>query len=174
MDYIIGQNRGPKPASPAPQPVARPHAAAGMIGDAPAAADMIKDGDQKTFMQDVIEASRTIPVLVDFWATWCGPCRGELPNVIATYQKHHADGFEIIGVSLDSDRNTLDTFLKQTDGMTWQQYFDGQGWHNKLAVKYGVESIPFAVLVGPDGRIIGKSLRGEELEDAVAHALAQR
>jgi thiol-disulfide isomerase/thioredoxin len=113
-------------------------------------------------------------VLVDFWATWCGPCRGELPNVIATYQKHHADGFEIIGVSLDSDRNTLNTFLKQTDGMTWQQYFDGQGWSNKLAVKYGVESIPFAVLVGPDGKIIGKSLRGEELEDAVAHALAQK
>ena len=113
-------------------------------------------------------------VLVDFWATWCGPCRGELPNVIATYQKHHADGFEIIGVSLDSDRNTLEAFLKQTDGMTWPQYFDGQGWHNKLAVKYGVEAIPFAVLIGPDGKIIGKSLRGEELEDAVAHALAQK
>jgi thiol-disulfide isomerase/thioredoxin len=113
-------------------------------------------------------------VLMDFWATWCGPCRGELPNVIATYKKHHPEGFEIIGVSLDSDRAKLDAFLKQTDGMTWQQYFDGQGWSNKLAKKYGVDSIPFAVLVGPDGKIIGKSLRGEALEDAVTTALAKK
>ncbi|HXA44002.1 MAG TPA: thioredoxin family protein, partial [Candidatus Angelobacter sp.] len=70
----------------------------------------------------------------------------------------------MIGVSLDSDRDKLDAFLKQTDGMTWQQYFDGKGWSNKLAAKYGVDSIPFAVLVGPNGKIIGKSLRGEALE----------
>ncbi len=113
-------------------------------------------------------------VLVDFWATWCGPCRAELPNVIATYKKHHGEGFEIIGVSLDSDRAKLDEFLKKTDGMTWPQYFDGEGWGNKLAGKYGVESIPFAVLVGPDGKIIGKELRGEELETAVSVAVAKK
>ncbi len=112
-------------------------------------------------------------VLVDFWATWCGPCRGELPNVIATYKKHHANGFEIIGVSLDSERDKLDAFLKNEDGMTWPQFYDGQGWQNKLAVKYGVESIPFAVLIGPDGKIIGKDLRGDDLENAVASALAK-
>jgi thiol-disulfide isomerase/thioredoxin len=113
-------------------------------------------------------------VMVDFWATWCGPCRAELPNVIATYQKFHAQGFEIIGVSLDDDRSKLDAFLKKQDGMTWPQFFDGQGWSNALAVKYGVESIPFTVLVGSDGKIIGTSLRGEALGIAVERALAKK
>lgn len=98
----------------------------------------------------------------------------ELPNVIATYQKHHADGFEIIGVSLDDDRATLDKFLKKTDGMTWPEFFDGLGWHNALVVKYGVEGIPTNFLIGRDGKVLGKSLRGEELEAAVTAALAAK
>jgi thiol-disulfide isomerase/thioredoxin len=109
-------------------------------------------------------------VLVEFWATWCGPCRAELPNIIATYKKYHDRGFEIIGVSLDSDRDKLESFLKKQK-MTWPQYFDCLGWENKLAGKYGVESIPFTILIGPDGKIIGTDLRGEKLESAVAAAL---
>ena len=75
---------------------------------------------------------------------------------------------------MDSERDKLDAFLKKTDGMTWPQYFDGQGWQNKLAGKYGVESIPFTVLVGPDGKIIGTSLRGEDLGVALENALAKK
>lgn len=110
-------------------------------------------------------------VLVDFWATWCGPCRGELPNVIAAYQKHHADGFDIVGVSLDQDKSKLLDFTKEQN-MAWPQFFDGQGWSNKLAVKYGIQSIPASYLLDGDGKIIGKDLRGDALEPAVATALA--
>ncbi len=112
-------------------------------------------------------------VLIDFWATWCGPCRGELPNVIATYQKHHAQGFDIIGVSLDQDKTQLLKFIKDQN-MTWPQFFDGQGWANKLAVKYGIEAIPATFLLDGEGKIIGKNLRGEALEKAVAGALAKK
>jgi peroxiredoxin len=112
-------------------------------------------------------------VLVDFWATWCGPCVGELPNVIKAYEKHHAKGFEIIGISLDQDEKKLKNFTNDRK-MTWQQYFDGKGWGNKLAAKYGVQSIPATYLLDREGKIIGKDLRGAALEEAVATALAKK
>ena len=111
-------------------------------------------------------------VLVDFWATWCGPCRAELPNVLATYNKYHDKGFEIVGISLDQDQAKLADFTKSMN-MPWPQIFDGQGWQNKLAVKYGIESIPATFLLDGEGKIIGRDLRGEELPAAVAKALAK-
>ncbi len=112
-------------------------------------------------------------VLVDFWATWCGPCRAELPNVLETYHKFHEKGLDIVGISLDSDRQKLDSFLKE-QGMTWPQYFDGQGWQNKLAAKYGVNSIPATYLIDAEGNILAKDLRGEALASKVAMLLGSK
>jgi len=109
-------------------------------------------------------------VLVDFWATWCGPCRGEVPNVVATYKKYHSKGFEIVGVSLDQDKQKMLDYTSQ-QGMVWRQFFDGQGWKNKLAVQYGVQSIPATFLLDGKGKIIGKDLRGEALTAAVGKAV---
>ena len=112
-------------------------------------------------------------VLVDFWATWCGPCRAEMPNVIAAYKKYHDQGFEIIGVSLDHEKAELSSYLKDQN-IAWPQFFDGQGWTNALAVKYGVDAIPANFLLDGDGKIIGKELRGDDLDQAVATALAKK
>ena len=130
----------------------------------------VTDLDGKPLSTAALKGKAT---LIDFWATWCGPCRNELPNVLATYEKHHAAGFDIIGVSLDQDRAKLTEFIK-TMNMTWPQYFDGLGWGNKLAVKYGIESIPATFLLDGNGIIIGEDLRGEALEDAVAKAVAKK
>jgi thiol-disulfide isomerase/thioredoxin len=91
-------------------------------------------------------------VLIDFWATWCPPCRGEVPNVVAAYKKYHDKGFEIVGISLDSDKSALLAFTKEHD-MTWPQYFDGAGWDNKISKGFGIDSIPAMWIVGKDGKV---------------------
>ncbi len=112
-------------------------------------------------------------VLVDFWATWCFPCMIELPNVLEVYKKNHKQGFEIIGVSLDDSRPTLERFLKEK-AIPWPQYFDGLAWGNKLVLKYGVNNLPATYLIDRKGKIIGKDLRGDELAAAVIAALSKK
>jgi len=112
-------------------------------------------------------------VLIDFWATWCPPCQIELPNILATYKKYHDQGFEVIGISLDVDRQQLEKFLK-IQQMTWPQYNDGKFWDTKLVLKYGVTQLPSTYLVDGRGIIIAKELRGDALEAAVAKALAKK
>ena len=103
-------------------------------------------------------------VLIDFWASWCGPCRQENPNVVRAYAQFKNKNFEILGVSLDNP-NAKTAWLNaiEKDNLTWPQVSDLQGWKNKVAVLYGVQSIPQNYLLDPKGVIIAKNLRGEEL-----------
>jgi len=110
-------------------------------------------------------------VLVDFWATWCPPCRAEVPNVVAVYNKLHAKGFEIIGISLDQSKSALLAFIK-SNNMTWPQYFDGEGWDNAISSKFGVNEIPAMWLVDKQGNLVTKEAR-EDLADEVEKLLAK-
>jgi peroxiredoxin len=106
-------------------------------------------------------------VLVDFWATWCVPCLMDLPNVVKLYEQRHHRGFEVIGISLDIDQPKLERFIKDKN-LPWQQYCDGKYWDTKLVLKYGVEAIPFNILLDRKGNIVAVNLHGEQLERAVA------
>ena len=111
-------------------------------------------------------------VLLDFWASWCGPCIAEMPNVVATYKKLHEKGFEIVGISLDQDKDKMEAAMKK-HGMTWVQYFDGKGWQNKISSGFGIESIPAAWLLDKKGVLRETDLRGSALAAGVEKLLAE-
>ncbi len=110
-------------------------------------------------------------VLLDFWATWCGPCMMEMPNVEAAYKKYKAQGFEIVGISSDESKNDLQKVVKGRN-LGWRMIFDGA--EGPINAKYKVVAIPTSFLIGRDGKIAAINLRGPELEPAIKKALAQK
>jgi thiol-disulfide isomerase/thioredoxin len=118
-----------------------------------------------------LEKLRGKVVLIDFWATWCGPCMKEVPNVVAAYQKYHAKGFEIVGISLDQDKSAMLNVAQQR-GMTWPQYFDGKGWKNEVSTRFHIREIPTMWLVNKNGLVATTTARGS-LDEEIARLLAE-
>ena len=108
-------------------------------------------------------------LMIDFWASWCGPCRAEMPNVKTTYEKYHAQGFEILGVSLDEKASDWKEAIDAL-GMTWPQISDLGGWDSQGASLYGVQAIPATVLIR-DGKIVARDVRGDDLAPKVEELL---
>lgn len=111
-------------------------------------------------------------VLIDFWATWCGPCIAELPHVKETFEKYHDKGFEIVGVSLDQNQRALERFVDQNE-MPWPQYFDGKGWGNRWAGEFNINSIPAMYLVDKKGLLRDVNAR-DDLDNKVKKLLDEK
>ena len=122
---------------------------------------MAQNVTSKDFQSEVLDYKGV--VLVDFWASWCGPCRTENPNIVSVYNEFKDKNFTVLGVSLDRDKAAWVKAI-QDDQLTWQQVSDLKYWSNAAAQEYGVDGIPYTVLVDKEGKIIAKGLRGDELK----------
>lgn len=109
-------------------------------------------------------------VLIDFWATWCGPCTSETPRLISLYKKFHDQGFEIVGISLDHKINELENYV-ESHKMKWPNYFDGKKWDNDIAKRFNVRSIPTIILLDQNGIVRYTGLRGSGISEAVENLM---
>ena len=109
-------------------------------------------------------------VLIDFWASWCGPCRGENPNIVAAYNQFKDKNFTVLGVSLDEDKQDWINAIAE-DHLPWQHISDLKKWKSIVVGLYGIDGIPYSVLVDPQGKIIAANLRGSALQNKLAEVL---
>lgn len=151
-----------------------PAAAAAIKGKMVRMKSTVAGGDAPAFSMDQpdgtplsLEDFKGKVTLIDFWASWCGPCRRENPHVVKLYNEYHDKGFEILGVSLDRSKDKWLAAIEK-DGLTWKHVSDLKGWQNEAAKLYGVRSIPHTVLVDAEGKIIARGLRGARLEQELA------
>lgn len=124
-------------------------------------------GNPVSVMDEVAKYKITI---IDFWASWCGPCRAEMPNLVRLYAEQKDNGLGIIGVSLDNDQSNWENAIVK-DGITWLQLSDLQGWENAAARMYNVNSIPHTIVVDANGTILAEGLRGEQLDEFIKENL---
>lgn len=125
------------------------------------------DGKNVSLMAEVKRNKLTI---IDFWASWCGPCRQEMPNVVKLYNDYGSKGLGIVGISLDENKNSWMSAVKSL-GMKWTQLSDLKGWQNAAARMFSIESIPHTIVVDQNGKILERGLRGEQLTEFVAEKL---
>ncbi len=128
-------------------------------------------GKKTTEGQDLtLERFKGKVLLVDFWATWCPPCRAEVPEIVKTYTAYKDKGFEVVGISFDQEKDAFDKYVKE-NAMPWPQYFDGKGWENEVGPTYGIQSIPAMYLLDGEGKVVATDLRGGKLEEELKKLL---
>ncbi|MBJ6146351.1 TlpA disulfide reductase family protein [Hymenobacter sp. BT559] len=156
------------PTQPAPSASRLPSAPTPSRAGQSLAPDFRQANPQGKLVQ--LSALRGQYVLLDFWASWCPPCRAENPVLVQAYQRYKGKKFTILSVSLDHNRAA---WLKavQADGLTWPQVSDLKGWDNAAAVRYHIEALPQNYLLDPTGHVVGQNLRGAALEQRLAQLL---